>query len=155
MHRIISNIVVCTFVFTSVGCGGGEQVDAESNDAPDVSTQSSATVQIISPEEGATVGTDVTVTLQTSGIEIVSITPPVPGTGHHHLYVDVDLTPLNEMVPQGNPQIIHQGDGSTERTIEGLAPGPHRIIAVVANPAHIPIDPPVIDTVHFCSGGNC
>ena len=154
MRRLLLNTAACTFLFASVGCGGGEQADAEFDTEADVSVQPSATVQIISPAEGATVGTDVTVVLQTSGIEIVSITPPVPGTGHHHLYVDVDLTPLGEMVPQGDPQIIHQGDGSTERTIEGLAPGPHRIIAVVANPAHIPIDPPVTDTVHF-TVANC
>ncbi|MXW55165.1 MAG: DUF4399 domain-containing protein [Gemmatimonadales bacterium] len=101
------------------------------------------------PEEGATVGPDVLVVMETEGIEIVSITPPVVGTGHHHLYVDVDLTPLSDLIPQNDPQIIHMGDGSTEYMLEGLAPGAHRLIAVVANPAHIPLDPPVVDTLHF------
>ncbi|WP_419940637.1 DUF4399 domain-containing protein [Candidatus Palauibacter sp.] len=133
--------------FLAVACGGGEQAEADA--APEIAPESMPTVRIVQPEEGAMVGPDVMVLLETEGIEIISITPPVPGTGHHHLYVDVDLTPLSEMVPQNDPQIIHKGDGSSEIILEGLAPGEHRVIAVVANPAHIPIDPPVVDTLHF------
>ncbi|MCG8469381.1 MAG: DUF4399 domain-containing protein [Gemmatimonadetes bacterium] len=135
-----------------VACAGSDQAEVEPDSEPEASAAPGVTVRIVSPEEGATVGPDVTVVLETEGIEIVSITPPVPGTGHHHLYVDVDLTPLDQMIPQGDPQIIHKGDGSSEHTIEGLAPGPHRIIALVANPAHIPLDPPAADTVNFTVG---
>jgi len=136
----------------AVACGGGEQAeDAEMAAAPaeEMPAEPAVTVRITQPEEGATVGPDVLVVMETEGIEIVSITPPVVGTGHHHLYVDVDLTPLSDMIPQNDPQIIHMGDGSTEYALEGLAPGEHRLIAVVANPAHIPLDPPVVDTLHF------
>ncbi|WP_419165355.1 DUF4399 domain-containing protein [Candidatus Palauibacter sp.] len=133
--------------FLAVACGGGEQAEADA--APEIAPEPMPTVRIVQPEEGATVGPDVMVLLETEGVEIVSITPPVVGTGHHHLYVDVDLTPLNEMIPQNDPRIIHKGDGSSEIMLEGLAPGEHRIIAVVANPAHIPIDPPIVDTLHF------
>lgn len=136
----------------AIACGGGEQAeDAEmaAEPAEEMPAEPAVTVRITQPEEGATVGSDVLVVMETEGIEIVSITPPVVGTGHHHLYVDVDLTPLSDMIPQNDPQIIHMGDGSTERMLEGLAPGEHRLIAVVANPAHIPLDPPVVDTLHF------
>ena len=136
----------------AVACGGGEQAEAEEMPeamAEEMPAEPTVTVTITQPEEGSTVGADVMVVMETEGIEIVSITPPVVGTGHHHLYVDVDLTPLTDMIPQNDPQIIHMGDGSTERLIEGLAPGEHRLIAVVANPAHIPLDPPVVDTLHF------
>ena len=130
-----------------VACGGGEQAEADA--APEIAPESVPTVRIVEPEEGATVGPDVNVVLETEGIEILSITPPVPGTGHHHLYVDVDLTPFDVMIPQNDPQIIHKGDGSSEILLEGLEPGEHRIIAVVANPAHVPVDPPMVDTLHF------
>lgn len=136
----------------AIACGGGEQAeDAEMAEAPaeEMPVEPAVTVRITQPEEGATVGPDVMVVMETEGIEIVSITPPVVGTGHHHLYVDVDLTPLTDLIPQNDPQIIHMGDGSTEYMLEGLAPGEHRLIAVVANPAHIPLDPPVVDTLHF------
>ncbi len=136
----------------AIACGGGEEADdAEMAEtaAEEMPVEPAVTVRITQPEEGATVGSDVQVVMETEGIEIVSITPPVVGTGHHHLYVDVDLTPLSELIPQNDPQIIHMGDGSTEYMLEGLAPGEHRLIAVVANPAHIPLDPPVVDTLHF------
>ncbi|MDE2943149.1 MAG: DUF4399 domain-containing protein [Gemmatimonadota bacterium] len=136
----------------AIACGGGEQAeDAEmaAEPAEEMPAESAVTVRITQPEEGATVGPDVLVVMETEGIEIVSITPPVVGTGHHHLYVDVELTPLSDLIPQNDPQIIHMGDGSTEYMLEGLAPGEHRLIAVVANPAHIPLDPPVVDTLHF------
>ena len=141
----------------AVACGGGEQADADAamaeampeEMAEEMPAEPAVTVRIAQPEEGATVGPDVQVVLETEGIEIVSITPPVVGTGHHHIYVDVDLTPLSDLIPQNDPQIIHMGDGSTEYMLEGLAPGEHRLIAVVANPAHIPLDPPVVDTLHF------
>ena len=136
----------------AIACGGGEQAeDAEmaAEPAEEMAAEPAVTVRITQPEEGATVGPDVLVVMETEGIEIVSITPPVVGTGHHHLYVDVDLTPLSDLIPQNDPQIIHMGDGSTEYMLEGLAAGEHRLIAVVANPAHIPLDPPVVDTLHF------
>ena len=141
----------------AIACGGGEQAedaamaeDAMAEEAAEeMPAEPAVTVRITQPEEGATVGPDVLVVMETEGIEIVSITPPVVGTGHHHLYVDVDLTPLSELIPQNDPQIIHMGDGSTEYMLEGLAPGAHRLIAVVANPAHIPLAPPVVATLHF------
>ncbi|MCY3698370.1 MAG: DUF4399 domain-containing protein [Gemmatimonadetes bacterium] len=136
----------------AIACGGeepAEDVQIAAEPAEEMPAEPAVTVRITQPEEGATVGPDVMVVMETDGIEIVSITPPVVGTGHHHLYVDVDLTPLSDMIPQNDPQIIHMGDGSTEYMLEGLAPGEHRLIAVVANPAHIPLDPPVVDTLHF------
>lgn len=151
--RRTRSIVFTLPIVALFACGGGEDAAVEAE--PEVAAEPpapAATVRIVEPQEGATVGPNVTVVLETEGIEILPISPPVPGTGHHHLYVDVDLTPLAEMIPQGNDMIIHKGDGTSEHTIEGLAPGPHRIIALVANPAHIPIDPPVADTVNFTVG---
>jgi hypothetical protein len=71
-----------------------------------------------------------------------------PNTGHHHLFVDTDVTPMGEAIPAGVPGIIHMGQAQTEFTVEGLAPGPHRIIAVVADGLHVPITPPMMDTIN-------
>lgn len=153
MRRAIAYIYASTVVLTTAACAGGEQAteDVAPEAAPVETT--TVTVRIVEPEEGAEVGSTVKIVLETSGIEIAPISPPVDGTGHHHLYVDVDLTPFTEMIPQGNPQIIHKGDGSTEHTLEGLAPGPHRVIAVLADPLHVPISPPAADTVNFVVTG--
>lgn len=149
MRRFFSILTAFGLVAFVSACGGADEPAAEVETQPEVEPAPMMSVSIVEPAEGATVGPDVRVVLETAGVEIVAITPPVPGTGHHHLYVDADLTALNEMIPQGNAQIIHKGDGSAEHVIEGLGAGPHRIIAVVANPAHIPLNPPVADTVNF------
>ncbi len=139
-------------------CGGGEE--AEEEEATDEAMAGEkmtmaeggaagggVRVWFAEPADGANTGPDVRVVLETEGIEILSITPPVPGTGHHHIYVDEDVAAWNRVIPSDNPMIIHKGDGTSEHLLEGLEPGEHRLIAVVANPAHIPLDPPVADTV--------
>ncbi len=37
--------------------------------------------------------------------------------------------------------------------LEGVSAGQHRIIAVVADGVHIPLDPPVVDTILFTVTG--
>jgi hypothetical protein len=49
----------------------------------------------------------------------------------------------------GMPGVIHLGLAQTEFHWHSLAPGSHRIIAVLADPAHVPIRPFVTDTVTF------
>jgi hypothetical protein len=41
------------------------------------------------------------------------------------------------------------GDGSAEYTFENVGPGAHRLIAVVADGVHVPLNPMVVDTVMF------
>ncbi len=131
------------------GCGtGGEGGDAEEEAAPAVR------VEIVEPAGGATVaGPDVRVRLEVTGIEIAPIAEARPGTAHHHLFLDADVASWGEMIPLDDPQIVHMGDGRTEHTFAGLAPGPHRVIAVLADPAHFPLDPPAADTLRFTVGG--
>jgi len=153
MSRPPTLLVVSMSLTGLLACGGAEEAASEMDPEPEVAAESSITVRIASPQEGAEVGPDVRIVLETDGIDIVPISPPVPGTGHHHLYLDTDVGSFSAVIPAGDPMIVHKGDGSTEHTFEGLAPGSHRIIAVVANPAHIPLDPPVADTVTFTVGG--
>ena len=108
-----------------------------------------ATVTITSPKDGATVTAPVKVTLQATGVEIAPATVQKPGTGHHHLFVDHDLTSMSDTIPKGVTGIIHLGRGQTEFVLDSLKPGPHRIIAVVADWRHIPLHPLVADTVTF------
>jgi uncharacterized protein DUF4399 len=107
------------------------------------------TVKITSPQNGATVTGPVKITLQATGVEIVPATVERPGTGHHHLFVDHDLIWISDTIPMGSPGIIHLGRGQTEFVLDSLKPGPHRVIDVVANWRHIPLNPLVADTVTF------
>jgi hypothetical protein len=70
------------------------------------------------------------------------------GTAHHHIFLNDDLTPLDQPVPAGVGNIMHMGGGQTELSLD-LEPGTYRIIAVLADWRHVPISPPAIDTVHF------
>lgn len=107
-----------------------------------------ASVSFVQPQDGATIqGSNVQVALEAGGVEITSADIQEPGTAHHHVFVDRDVTPLSDTIPSGVPGILHYGRGQTEFEIQDLAPGEHRLIAVLAEWNHIPLDPPATDTV--------
>ncbi len=108
------------------------------------------TVTIAQPMSGSTVmGSSVTVQLTVMGVPIVPAGELTPLTGHHHLYLDADQTAAGAPVPTVPGSIVHMGDGSSEFTFEDVSPGEHRLIAVVADGVHIPLQPWVVDTVTF------
>jgi hypothetical protein len=118
--------------------------------ACDRGPQEPARVSIEFPTEGAEVeGPDVMVRLGAANVRIVSADIHEAGTGHHHIFVNTDVTPLSDTIPAGVPGIIHMGQGQTEFLVTGLEPGEHRLIAVLADHAHVPLDPPAVDTVRF------
>ena len=124
-------------------------------DAPPAAEETPAaapafTVSITEPAEGAEVeGPDLTVRLAASGVRITPAGEIVEGTGHHHLYLDAELTAPGVPVPTEPGRIIHMGDGSDTYTFEGVEPGEHRLIAVVGDGIHVPLQPWVVDTVTF------
>lgn len=134
-------------------CGGDdadsptpEPAPAEASSEPEML----ASVEIVEPADGATLdGPSVTVRLAASGVRIVEAGDTTTGTGHHHLYLDDDLTPADQPVPTVPGRIIHMGDGSAEYVFEDVAAGEHRLIAVVADGVHVPLRPWVVDTVTF------
>src|SRR5260370_16566753 len=100
-----------------------------------------AKVKITAPTNGATVTTPVKITLTASGVEIVPATVERPGTGHHHLFVDHDLTPLTDTIPRGVTGILHLGRGQTEFVLDSLKPGPHPSLPRLADSNHVPLQP--------------
>lgn len=105
-------------------------------------------VRIVEPADGATVAAPrVRVVLEATGIEIAPAAEQRPGTAHHHLFLDTELTPPGDTIPSGVTGIIHLGRAQTEFTFDSVAPGPHRLIALLADPWHIPLEPLVADTV--------
>jgi uncharacterized protein DUF4399 len=111
---------------------------------------SPAAVTITGPAEGDTVrGVAVHVTLAVRGVELAPAADERPGTAHHHLFLDVDPGPLDRAIPAGVTGIIHLGRAQTEFHWDSVAPGPHRIIAVLGDSKHVPLVPLATDTVHF------
>ena len=135
----------------AAACGGGSDADAGADAMSDAVSADApvGTVTITGPTDGAEV-TGPTVVVQLSAtVPIVPAGEMTAGTGHHHLYLDADLTPSNVPVPTVPGSIVHMGDASSEFTFEGVEPGDHRLIAVVADGVHVPLQPLVVDTVTF------
>ena len=102
-----------------------------------------AKVFIVSPKNGATVGQDVHVVFGVRGIKVAPATDTAPGTGHHHLLIDVkQLPPLDAPIP-ADANHKHYGKGQTEDTIH-LTPGDHTLQLDFANYAHMQFDPLIV-----------
>jgi hypothetical protein len=129
----------------TVACADGPDRDGGSE-----GTAPAGSVTIVEPAEGAELdGPDIRVRLEVAGVRIVAAGDTTAFTGHHHLYLDHDLTGPAEPVPTIPGQVIHMGDGSSEYVFENVPAGEHRLIAVVADGVHVPLQPWVVDTVHF------
>ncbi len=63
-------------------------------------------------------GSTVTVRLTVTGVAIVPAGDLTPLTGHHHLYLDADLTAAGEPVRTVPGSIVHMGDASSQFTFE-------------------------------------
>jgi hypothetical protein len=109
---------------------------------PRSSAPAGAQLYFISPRDGATVSSPVTVRFGLRGMGIAPAGVAVENTGHHHLLIDVDPPPLDLPVPS-DPQHLHFGKGQTEAEID-LAPGTHRLQLLLGDHLHIPHEPPVI-----------
>lgn len=111
---------------------------------------SQPSVTIDTPADGDTVrGSVVHVTLSAPGVELAPAAEEREGTAHHHLFLDVDTGPLDQQIPAGVTGIIHLGRAQTEFHWDSVAPGAHRIIAVLADWRHVPLVPPATDTARF------
>ncbi|MGH7675549.1 MAG: DUF4399 domain-containing protein [Gemmatimonadales bacterium] len=111
-------------------------------------------VRIVEPAEGAAITeSSVRVVLEATGIEIAPAAEQRPGIAHHHLFLDTDVTAPGDTIPAGTTGIIHLGRGQTEFTFDGLSPGEHRVIAVLADAWHVPHGSWRTDTVRFTVAG--
>jgi hypothetical protein len=97
---------------------------------------------IVSPADGVTVKSPVTVVFGLSGMGIAPAGTQAENTGHHHLLVDADL-PANVGLPlPTTDNIRHFGKGQTEASIE-LKPGKHTLQLVLGDHMHVPFLPVV------------
>lgn len=100
-----------------------------------------AEVYIVSPEDGETVKSPVTVIFGLEGMGVAPAGTEKEKTGHHHLIVDAPLPPLDQGIPADDNH-IHFGGGQTQTTVE-LDPGEHTLQLLLGDQNHVPHDPPV------------
>jgi hypothetical protein len=97
---------------------------------------------IISPKDGATVKSPVTVRFGLRGMGIAPAGVPMENTGHHHLLIDAAPPPFDQPVP-ADANHLHFGKGQTEASVT-LTPGKHTLQLLLADHLHVPHDPPVM-----------
>ena len=128
--------------------GQGQPAAAPAAAAP--AAQAAPKVHIASPARNAVVtGNSVHVVLEATGIVIAPAAEHKAGTAHHHLFLDTDVSAGDAPIPMGTKGVWHLGKGQTEFTLDSVPVGTHRLIAVLADPNHVPLKPMVADTVQF------
>jgi hypothetical protein len=119
--------VLILAVLFAAACGGGENGNGNG-----------ASVSIASPEDGATVQSPVTVTMEAEGLEIEPAGEVREGAGHLHLMVDADCVSAAETIPADDAH-RHLADGSDEVELE-LEPGEHTLCAQAGDGVHQALD---------------
>jgi hypothetical protein len=109
---------------------------------PRVPRPPGAVLYFISPVQGSTVDSPVTVRFGLKGMGVAPAGVARPDTGHHHLIVDAPTPPLDQPVPN-DAQHLHFGGGQTETVLE-LPPGTHELQLILADKDHVPHDPPLV-----------
>jgi hypothetical protein len=100
-----------------------------------------AQVYIISPADGETVSSPVTVRFGLKGMGVAPAGIAFDNSGHHHLIVDADLPPADAPIP-ADANHLHFGKGQTETTLE-LKPGKHTLQLLLGDQLHVPHEPVV------------
>jgi hypothetical protein len=99
-----------------------------------------AAVRILSPADGDTVTSDVTVVLGKENVTIAKADGRhVEGTGHHHLFLDSPPSPDGQPIPPASAKVVHIGTGDSTYTFKGLSPGAHEVVAVIGYGDHVPM----------------
>jgi hypothetical protein len=104
-----------------------------------------AKVYFISPKDGETVSSPVTVRFGLTGMGVAPAGIQLEKTGHHHLLVDTPLPPAGQPIPN-DAKHRHFGGGQTEVSLE-LAPGQHTLQLLLADHLHVAHEPPVASEV--------
>jgi len=101
-----------------------------------------ATLYFITPTDGATLPSPVTVRFGLMGMGVAPAGVAKAATGHHHLVVDADLPPSDLPIPKDD-HYRHFGGGQTEVELV-LEPGQHTLQLLLGDSNHVPHDPPVV-----------
>lgn len=147
--RLTPILAAAAVALTATACTPSDEAPAADSTAAAMAEApaAEAAVRIVSPADGDTVSLPFTVRLEATGVEVVPATgTSEPGKGHHHLVIDGD-SPTDTLPLPAAPVVIHMGTGASERVLDSLSVGPHRIIAIFAGGDHVPMTTVKRDTI--------
>ncbi len=121
------------------------RVDAATVEKTRTPAPAGASVSLIEPADGATVGRNVKVKFGVSGMELAPAGTSKPNSGHHHLLIDTPLPALDREIPS-DLNHLHFGRAQTETQIT-LPPGDHTLQLLLGDHEHLPHDPPIFSKV--------
>ena len=109
---------------------------------PRTAAPEGALTYFLSPADGATVTSPVTIRFGLRGMGVAPAGVTTPNTGHHHLLIDVAALPPDNLPIPNDASHRHFGLGQTEAELT-LPPGQHTLQLVLGDALHIPHQPPV------------
>ncbi|MEM8815615.1 MAG: DUF4399 domain-containing protein [Pseudomonadota bacterium] len=156
MLSVATRTALLIVIFSLAACGQkAEQPAAAAEPAekpadkpaamPRSASAEGARVFFITPADGDTVESPVSIEFGIEGMAVVPAGNPQEHSGHHHLIINAELPQADMPIP-ANDNYIHFGDGSTSTTVE-LPPGEHTLQLLLGDHIHIPHDPPVTSEV--------
>ncbi|MFM9270483.1 DUF4399 domain-containing protein [Halomonas elongata] len=136
MQRLITTIAVSLLGSALMASSAMAEMEAT---AP----AEDAEVYFISPQDGDTLSSPVTVRMGLEGMGVAPAGTEVENTGHHHLLIDKPLDEVDLSAPlPATEQTLHFGGGQTQTTLD-LPPGEHTLQLLFMDYRHVSFDPPV------------
>lgn len=143
--------LLSALILAPIACADAPPAEEPAQENPtEAEAPAAPRVFIDAPAAGSEIdGPAVEVTLRVENMTIVPAGQQDPNSGHHHLFLDEDVSAAGVPMPAVIGRIVHMGDGSTTYRFENVEPGEHRLIAVIGDWQHVPLVPSVEDTVVF------
>ncbi|AZC25418.1 MULTISPECIES: DUF4399 domain-containing protein [Pseudomonas] len=121
----------------------GASLQVGAAEIPRTQAPAGAKVFIVSPADGDTVDKTFKVKFGVEGIALAPAGDQAANTGHHHLLIDVDQLPAENMPIPMDAKHLHFGKAQTETEVT-LAPGKHTLQLELGDKNHVPFDPVIV-----------
>jgi hypothetical protein len=142
MKRSLLGLTLFAVCAAGIGCKYAAPVATGADVFKSEMAPKGAMAYIISPADGATVGTTFTIQFGLKGMGVAPAGVKNPATGHHHLLIDAKAMPAMDKPMAASDSLKHYGGGQTEVSLT-LKPGKHTLQLILGNYVHVPHNKPV------------
>ncbi len=135
--------LACVTMFAATAAMSAMAADAAPATTQRTKAPAGVELYFISPRDGDTVGTEVTITFGLKGMGVAPAGIALANTGHHHLLIDLESPPRADAPIPADGQHVHFGGGQTQTTVK-LSPGTHTLQLNLGDSLHRQFDPPIL-----------